>query len=152
MKYRQGANALVLDDKGNYLVVQKVSYDSHQWDFPGGGSEEGDTPEITVMRELKEELGSTEFEILYKSPIKIQYDWPKEAQEAGYRKHNKWFQGQEKTQFIVRFLGDKNDLNLQKEEIRQIKWIPYEQLKDHLVFEDQWENANKVIQDYKKQR
>ena len=29
------------------------------WDFPGGGSEEGETPEECVLRELNEEFGVT---------------------------------------------------------------------------------------------
>ncbi len=148
--YRKGVNILVLDEQNNYLLVQKTNFDSHQWGFPGGGSEEGDSPEDTVYRELKEELGSTEFEIIYKSPIKIKFDWPKLDQEMGFKKHGKWYQGQEKYWYVVKYTGNKDNFNLQEEEIKNIKWVPYEDLEKHLVFEGQWDNVNSVIKDYKK--
>lgn len=147
--YRQGVNILVKDaDNNNYLLVQKTNFDDNQWGFPGGGSEEGDTPEETVKRELEEELGSTEFTILYKSPIKIKFDWPKKDQEVGFQKHNKWFRGQEKSWFIVKLTGNKQDLILQKEEIKNLKWVSYDEFADHLIFDGQWKNLKSVIDEY----
>lgn len=148
--YRKGVNILVLNEQNNYLLVQKTNFDDHQWGFPGGGSEEGDLPEDTVLRELEEELGSTKFEILYKSPIKIKFEWPKLDQEMGFKKHGKRYQGQEKNWFVVKYTGNNGDFKLQDEEIRNIKWVSYDTLEKHLVFEGQWDNVKAVIEDYQK--
>jgi len=39
--YRQGIHAIVLDKDNNILLVQKQGYGENQWDFPGGGVDEG---------------------------------------------------------------------------------------------------------------
>lgn len=36
-----------------------------------------------------------------------------------------------------------------EEEIRDIKWVPYEKLKEYLVFKGQRENVESVIKEYK---
>ncbi|MBU1017360.1 NUDIX domain-containing protein [Patescibacteria group bacterium] len=132
LPYRKGVNAYVIDSQNNFLLVQKKSYGENQWDVSGGGLEEGESMEIGILRELEEELGTHKFKILAKSSKIDKYEWPKEARENGYRKHGKWWRGQKKYQFLVKFIGSKNELKAQKEEIRLIKWVPYEQLEDTL--------------------
>ncbi len=143
--YRKGVNAVVVDKNNLLLIVQKQNYGQNQWDFPGGGLEDNEDPKGGILRELKEELGSTEFEIIEQSPIKNRFEWPQQSIEDNFKKHGKWYRGQEKYQFIIRFTGNKDSLMLQDEEIRQIKWVPYSELKNHLIFKEQWDNAKEVI-------
>jgi putative (di)nucleoside polyphosphate hydrolase len=145
--YRKGVNAVVVDKDNKFLIVQKNAYEDNQWDFPGGGLDEGEDPETGILRELQEELGSGSFEIIKQSPINIKYEWPQETIERGYKKHGKWWRGQEKFQFIVRFTGNVVDMLIQEEELRRTKWVKYSDLKEHLVFEGQWKNAKSVIEE-----
>lgn len=147
LPYRQGVHAIVLDEENNIILVQKQSYGDNQWDFPGGGVDEGEEPKGAVLRELEEELGSKSFEIIKESPFIDKFEWPKEAQQRGFDKHGKWWRGQEKHQFITRFNGNKEEIIIQNEEIRKIAWVPYSELENYLVFEGQWENAKKVLGD-----
>jgi 8-oxo-dGTP diphosphatase len=50
--------ALILRDS-KILVCQRRHDDSHslQWEFPGGKMESGETPQVALARELREELG-----------------------------------------------------------------------------------------------
>ena len=146
--YRQGVNAFVIDNDTNFLLVQKVNYGKNQWEIPGGGIEENEDPKSGILRGLKEELGSTSFEIIKESPFKNKFEWPKEVQERGFAKHGKWWQGQEKHQFIIRFTGNKSEIIKQDEELREVKWVPVSKLKEHFVFEGQWENAKTVLRDF----
>jgi putative (di)nucleoside polyphosphate hydrolase len=146
--YRVGViNAIIKDKDSKFLLVQKRYYKEDEWDFAGGGIEINENPVETIRRELREELGTDKFELIKESPIIHMYDWPKENQEAGYKKYGKWYNGQRKHQFVMRFTGNPKDIKIKENEIRRIKWVEYRELKNHLIFEDQWENAERVIQE-----
>ncbi len=51
--------AALVNDRGEVLLAQRPEGKSMagMWEFPGGKVEEGENPEFTLMRELKEELG-----------------------------------------------------------------------------------------------
>jgi len=74
--YRDKSLGIVIDKNKNFLLVQLHSYGKNDWNFPGGGIEDGETPEEALLRELSEELGSNKFKIVAKSKKQIEYDWP----------------------------------------------------------------------------
>ncbi len=147
LPYRQSTLGVVVDNEGKFLVVNKMVYQGHQWSFPGGGVDDGETPEMAVMRELVEELGSAQFEIRGQSQNVYQYEWPDEVVETTFTKKGKWFRGQQLTQFWIAYIGDKSELK-PADGIRQIKWISRGDLPQHLVFPNQLENAEKVIAEF----
>lgn len=147
MPYRQSTLAYVHDGRGNFLILQKEIYKEDQWSFPGGGIDDGETAEEAVSRELGEELGSDKFEVIQKSKQEYRYEFPDEVIQRNYEKKGVWQRGQEITSFWVKFIGDKNELS-PKDGIGKIKWVTREELKTHLIFPNQWENAEKVIEDF----
>jgi 8-oxo-dGTP diphosphatase len=52
----QTALALIQNEAREYLLV-KHAYDSRWYSAPGGGVEAGESPQMAVIRELREELG-----------------------------------------------------------------------------------------------
>lgn len=146
--YRDKSLGIVMDKDKNFLLVQLNSYGENDWNFPGGGIEDGETPEEALLRELFEELGSKKFKILAKSKKQIEYDWPDFIIVKDIKKRNgKTFKGQRQNIFLVEFTGGMNEINPDPEEIRHIKWVKKDELKHYLNFPRQKEIFNEVFKE-----
>lgn len=147
LPYRQGVIGIVIDSKNQFLIVQMVSYGENEWRFPGGGCEDNETAKEALLRELKEELNSDKFEIVKESNQINRFNWPEEIIIEQIKKKNRYFRGQEQKQFLVRFNGAHEELRPDPTELRQIKWIPYNELESHFIFNNQCKSAESVIKE-----
>lgn len=148
MPYRQGVIGIIVDNEDNYLIVQMCAYEDHQWRFCGGGLHDKDEDhKVALMRELEEELGTTDFEILQESSILIRFEWPIGATANRYLKDGQFFRGQEQKQFLVKFKGKKEDIKVDPNELKRIKWVKREELESHFVFENQWKQAEETLKE-----
>ena len=145
--YRQATVGIVIDNENNFLIVQMLDYKENEWRFPGGGVKEGEEPQEAILRELSEELGTKKFKILGTSKYRNQYDWPIEVILARLRKKGKTWRGQQQWHFLVRFTGSKEDIEPEKHELRQVKWVKRADLASHFVFPNQWGFVDKVLQE-----
>jgi bis(5'-nucleosidyl)-tetraphosphatase len=85
------------------------------WSFPKGKAEGTEIPIDTAMRELKEETGITEVEILNTPMLEEQYEYEKRGEN--FSRTNRYFIG------IVK---DKS-VKLQEDEIIDYKWATYDE-------------------------
>jgi len=84
-----------------------------EWDLIKGGIEINETPETTILRELKEETGTDKYKIISVFENKIDYDLP---EKTGFEK-------QETTVFLVEFLGEKEELKKQDSEVGHLTFF-----------------------------
>lgn len=147
LPYRKKSSAVIVDDENNFLLVQLHSYKDDNWNFCGGGIEEGEDEEKALLRELQEELDSSDFKIVKKSDHTKFYDWPDWMIIGDIEKgKTNIYRGQEESYFLVKFTGNKEDIKIQEDELRAVKWVKYDQLKDHLTF-DRHENIVEEVID-----
>jgi len=118
LPYRKNVGALVY--KGDkYLVTQMID---GFWKLPQGGVHDGESRKEALMRELKEELGSDNFEIIKQFPFRHQYDWDEEnVRHTGYH-----WRGPKQSFFKVEFIGDK--ITLDPKELKDYCWLTKEEL------------------------
>ena len=142
--YRLGVNAIIVDQENNFLLVQKNGYKDNEWNFLGGGREDGETLEENLFREINEEIGSvkSDFEMIGISTHKIKYDYPA---DTALKINGGKYRGQSYEQVILRFMGDKDKLVFSIEEFRTHKWIKAKELVGHLIFPNQYKNHQKAI-------
>ncbi len=81
LNIRSAVRALIIDDDDHVLLVRFEFSAVSVWALPGGGLEPGESPEDGLRRELREELGLTDFEIgphiwnrLHIVPIGTEFD------------------------------------------------------------------------------
>jgi len=114
-KLRTNVLGVILDDDDNVLIVSRANDPLH-WQFPQGGVNEGEVAEDAIVRELEEELGTADFEIITVCPEKHSYRW---AESLIRDEHV----GQEQTIFILRFTGNSKDIELDQRELGGFLWV-----------------------------
>lgn len=145
--YRDKVSGVVTNNNGKLLMVQLTTYGEDQWNFPGGGIEDNESEEKTILRELKEELGTDKFKIVDKSKHIEKYDYPPFVIIKRLKAEERTWRGQRVRYFLINFLGGDEDLKPDPGEIRRIKWVGKEELKNYFIFPNQLERAERVIGD-----
>ncbi|MCS7091726.1 MAG: NUDIX domain-containing protein [Patescibacteria group bacterium] len=148
LPYRRGVIGVITNKEREILIVQMIAYGVNDWRFPGGGIEDGESPENALLRELGEELGTDKFIIKKRSTILNRYEWSNEMVQKQYRKRKRYYRGQEQIQFLVEFTGEKFDIRINSKELRQIKWVKKDEIKRYFNFKGQYEMAMNVFEEF----
>ncbi|HXJ02103.1 MAG TPA: NUDIX domain-containing protein, partial [Micropepsaceae bacterium] len=64
LPYRPCVGAMVFNAQGRIFVGKRIDQSIEAWQMPQGGIDEGETPQETLRRELKEEIGTDHADIL----------------------------------------------------------------------------------------
>ncbi|PID48337.1 MAG: RNA pyrophosphohydrolase [Proteobacteria bacterium] len=92
---------------------------SGAWQFPQGGIDEGESPEDALLRELEEEIGTSEVEIIASHPEWISYEFPGKIATKMYP-----YDGQKQKYFLVKLKSDsKINIETKKPEFVDFKFV-----------------------------
>ena len=139
LEYRQGVIAYIYDADGNFLLVNLKEYKENEWNFVGGGKDEGENDQQALFREIKEELNldPTDFTCIHQCEEPLKYDFTDAGIEEGI-KRGRLFRGQIKEQFFMKFIGDKKKIKIEEDEINKGEWVRASDLEKYLIFPDQY--------------
>lgn len=125
--YRKNVAAIILSS--NYpntcsFFVGERNDIKNAWQFPQGGIDDRETPKEALFRELKEEIGTNNIEILAEYPEWISYDFPSAAVKKMYK-----FDGQIQKYFLVRLKSEAViNITTKEPEFINYKFVNYEDL------------------------
>ena len=129
---RIGVGAIVLNEKNQVFVGKRKDNPVDKWQMPQGGVNEGEDLTSAMKRELNEETGIQNIKILNEIDGWFEYELPNYLLGKIWRGK---FRGQKQKWFIVKFLGNDEEINLEKDkpEFIEWKWLDIESLPNVIV-------------------
>ena len=129
---RNGVGAIVLNKNNQVFVGKRIDNPGKFWQMPQGGVDEGEDYFEAMKRELFEETGIKNFKIIKEIEGMTEYELP------NYLLGKIWkgkYRGQKQKWFIIRFLGNDNEINLNtsKPEFKEWKWVNLDDLPNIIV-------------------
>ena len=113
LPYRRGVGLCLFNPQGLVLVAERRDRRG-AWQMPQGGIQKDEDARMTALRELKEEIGTDNAEIIAVLPEKLRYEFPDWMQYRGGIFRGK-YRGQEQEWFALRFLGQDSEIDLSGE-------------------------------------
>ncbi|SFP10582.1 RNA pyrophosphohydrolase [Hydrogenimonas thermophila] len=132
-KYRPNVAAIILSskypEKVEFFIASRSDV-KDAWQFPQGGIDKGETPKEALFRELKEEIGTNEVDIVGEFPEWVSYDFPEMIAKRMYP-----YDGQRQKYFLVRLKpGAKINLQTAEPEFSQYTFVPYNEIFDYITY------------------
>ena len=130
--YRQAVGILLLNRHNLVFVGRRIDQTAEAWQMPQGGIDAGETPKQAALRELAEEVGTTEATILAESRTWFDYDLPADLVGKVWQGR---YRGQRQKWFALRFTGTDQDIDLNTgdPEFSDWRWLPSTQVLDWIV-------------------
>ena len=124
--YRPGVGLMLFDREGRVFVARRNDTPD-AWQMPQGGIDEGEDPRAAALRELAEETGVTNAEIVGESEDWIAYDLPEDLRKKVWKGR---YRGQRQKWYALRFHGTDADVNIATAhpEFRHWRWSPVDTL------------------------
>ena len=115
LPYRPCAGLAVFNPQGLVFIGRRSSGpehidDTHVWQMPQGGIDDGEEPYKAALRELYEETNIKSVEKLGEIADWLHYDIPREIVGAAW--HGK-YRGQKQKWYALRFVGDEDEIDIE---------------------------------------
>ncbi len=132
LPYRPSVGLMILNANFEVFVGRRIDSKTEAWQMPQGGIDDGETPEEAAIREMKEEIGTNNAEIISATKQWYKYDLPT------YLISKLWngkYRGQRQKWFLLKFLGTNSDINISHipAEFTDWKWVKIEELTQIIV-------------------
>jgi putative (di)nucleoside polyphosphate hydrolase len=114
LPYRLNVGAVLFNRLGKVLVARRANFSNAEgapggWQLPQGGIDKHEDPRGAIFRELEEEIGTANAEIIGEHPDWLNYDLPEELIGKAFKGK---YRGQRQRWFALRFLGEDSEIRL----------------------------------------
>tara|TARA_X000001036_G_C20531023_1_gene746221 strand:- start:95 stop:565 length:471 start_codon:yes stop_codon:yes gene_type:complete len=116
---RIGVGVIVLNNKNKVFVGKRKDNPIDKWQMPQGGVDKNENFLTAMKRELKEETSIKNIKILKELEEWYEYELPKNLLGIIWKGK---FRGQKQKWFIVKFIGEENEINLKTKNPEFIEW------------------------------
>ncbi|WP_418187550.1 RNA pyrophosphohydrolase [Aliarcobacter lanthieri] len=115
--------------KCEIFIASRVDIDN-AWQFPQGGIDEGESTKEALFRELEEEIGTKEVEIIAEYPNWVSYEFPPTIAQKMYP-----YDGQKQKYYLVKLKkGAKININTEIPEFSEYKFVPTKDIYEYITF------------------
>jgi len=129
---RKGVGVVLLNNDNQVFVAKRIDNPNDFWQMPQGGIDKGESSLDAAFRELKEETSVRNVKLIKEIQNEITYNLPKNLLGIIWKGK---FKGQTQKWYIMRFLGEDNEIDLRTKhpEFLEWKWINIENITDKVV-------------------
>ena len=130
--YRPNVAAIILSssypNEVKFFLAERSDM-PNVWQFPQGGIDEGESADEALFREMEEEIGTRDIEIIAEYPEWLSYDFPEHVAQKMYP-----FDGQKQRYYLIK-LNDNSKINLETEhpEFVDHEFVDYDELFDKVA-------------------
>ena len=141
LPYRPCAGLCVINRTGRVFIGRRAEGpehidETHVWQMPQGGIDDGEKPYPAALRELYEETSIRSVEKLGEIPEWLTYDIPREIVSQAWKGR---YRGQKQKWYALRFTGSDSEINIvtpgggHEPEFIDWRWEPMQNLPDLVV-------------------
>ena len=129
---RIGVGIIVLNNENQVFVGKRKDNPIDKWQMPQGGIDGNESPLDAMKRELAEETSIKRIKILKEIENWLDYELPPNLLGKIWKGK---YRGQKQKWFIVKFIGNESEINLNTKhpEFIEWKWINYNLLTEVIV-------------------
>jgi len=129
---RIGVGIVVLNSKNKVFVGKRKDNPFDKWQMPQGGVDFNEPLMEAMRRELIEETSIKSIEVLKEFDQWLEYELPEKLVRKIWKGK---YRGQKQKWFVVRFLGNDDEININTKhpEFIDWQWIDVEQLPEIIV-------------------
>ena len=129
---RNGVGIVDLNKNNQVFVAKRIDNSKNFWQMPQGGVNKNEDYLAAAYRELEEETSIKNVDLVKELDELISYDLPKHLLGVIWKGK---YRGQEQKWFVVRFLGNDSEININTNhpEFCEWKWVELEKITDLVV-------------------
>ena len=124
---RIGVGIILLNKKNEVFVGKRIDNPTNCWQMPQGGVDSNENFLEAAKRELEEETGIKSIKLIKEIDGWLEYNLPENLLGKIW---NGKFRGQKQKWFVMKFLGEKDEINIntKKPEFLEWKWLDIPEL------------------------